>query len=85
MGAGGLAFDVDERVEPRVELLDSVQRGIDQLAGGDLAPADQVGKLGGGAEEEVGEGGFGHDGAAPGFGWPAAYRRTGQPASLRNR
>ena len=52
--------DVDERVERGVELRDAIQRGLHELARGELARAHERGELVDGAEEEIGAGGGGH-------------------------
>ena len=51
-----LGEDVDERVELGVERVDAVQRGLHELARGQLAGADEAGELARRAEEEVGHG-----------------------------
>ena len=60
-GQGLVGEDVDEGIEARVELVDAVQRRLDELAGGQLAVADEPGQLIDGAEQEVGGLGLGHD------------------------
>jgi hypothetical protein len=53
--------DVDERVERGVELRDAIQRGLHELARGELARAHERGELVDGAKEEIGAGGGGHE------------------------
>jgi hypothetical protein len=48
--------DVDERVELGIEGIDAVERGLDELARGELAGAHQLRELGRRAKEEVGHG-----------------------------
>ena len=48
-----IGVDVDERVDLAVERLDALERGLDELAGGDLAAAHQRGELVGRTEEEI--------------------------------
>ena len=55
-GQGVLGEDVDERVELGVERLDAIERGLHELARGQLAGAHEAGELARRAEEEVGHG-----------------------------
>ena len=60
LGQRVLGEDVDERVERGVELRDPVERGLDELARGQLAGPHDRGELVDGAEQEIGAGGGGH-------------------------
>ena len=55
-GEGVVGVDVDERVELGVQRLDAIERGLHELAGGQLAGAHEAGELARRAEEEVGHG-----------------------------
>jgi hypothetical protein len=52
-GTGAFGVHVDERVEHRVELSDSLERGVDELEGRDFAIPDERGELVHGPEEEL--------------------------------
>ena len=52
-GESLLGEDVDERVDRGLDGLDAVERGLDELARGHLAVADEPGEIEGRAEEEV--------------------------------
>jgi hypothetical protein len=55
-GEGVVGVDVDERVELGVERLDAPERGLHELARGQLAGAYEAGELARRAKEEVGHG-----------------------------
>jgi hypothetical protein len=55
-GERTLGVHVHERVQLRVELLDALERVLDQLACAQLAAAHERGQLAGGAEHQVGGG-----------------------------
>ena len=62
-GQRAVAVDVDERLQPAVELLDAPHRGLRELAGAHSAPAHEPGEVGDGAEHEIGLRGGGHGAA----------------------
>jgi hypothetical protein len=45
LGEGRLAEGAHHRVDPRVDRVEASERGLDRLAAGGLAAADQVGQL----------------------------------------